>query len=262
MTQTEEPLFGGLVDGRVFRVGDTVRRPAGDWTPTIHALLSHLQGKGFPSPRPLGLDEAGRESLSFLPGRVSLWPWPPALLAESGPRQVGALLKTYHVAVADFRPPVPAIWRHGAQDLTPGQVVLHGDFGPYNLVWTSDSADATLSGVIDFELARPGAPLEDAAFAVIRVAHLRPDAGAFRVGFTEVPDRTARLTAFAEGYGCAPGVLVSQVLQTQKGELHRITAWGGEGREPWATFLRKGLADEVRTELAWMSEHIGGLRAP
>src|SRR5262249_49783642 len=41
---------------------DTVRRPAGPWTPAVHALLTHLHAAGFHgAPRPLGIDEHGRE---------------------------------------------------------------------------------------------------------------------------------------------------------------------------------------------------------
>ncbi len=44
------------------RVGDTVRRAAGPWTPTIHALLRHLRASGLSMvPEPLGIDEQGRE---------------------------------------------------------------------------------------------------------------------------------------------------------------------------------------------------------
>lgn len=43
MTDAEElPLGRGV--GPVFRVGDRVHRPAGPWTPTVHALLDHLTG--------------------------------------------------------------------------------------------------------------------------------------------------------------------------------------------------------------------------
>jgi len=31
----------------VVRVGDTVRRPVGSWTPAVHALLNHLHRAGF-----------------------------------------------------------------------------------------------------------------------------------------------------------------------------------------------------------------------
>ena len=68
------PLEGGNVSSGVERVGDTVRRPAGVWTPAVHALLHHLHTVGFQgAPRPLGLDEQGREVLTFIPGTVA-WP--------------------------------------------------------------------------------------------------------------------------------------------------------------------------------------------
>jgi hypothetical protein len=63
----EQRLVGGNTGGAV-RVGDTVRRHAGPWTPSVHALLRHLEGTGFDrAPRAPGFDERGREVLSFLP---------------------------------------------------------------------------------------------------------------------------------------------------------------------------------------------------
>ena len=41
----EIPLDGGNAGGAV-RVGDTVRRAAGPWTPAVHALLAHLADHG------------------------------------------------------------------------------------------------------------------------------------------------------------------------------------------------------------------------
>jgi hypothetical protein len=66
--EVEIRLDGGNAGGAV-RAGDTVRRAAGPWTPSVHALLAHLAGRGFAgSPRPLGVDEQGREVLTFLAG--------------------------------------------------------------------------------------------------------------------------------------------------------------------------------------------------
>lgn len=252
MTEAEQPLYGGLADGRVVRLGDTVRRPAGAWTPTIQALLGHLQAKGFPAPKPLGLDRGGREIVTFLAGVASTHPWPPALLQTSGAHQIGAMLQAYHEAVAGFAPPDPSIWMHGAQTLGPGEIVLHGDFGPHNLIWSGDQ----LSGVIDFELARPGLPEEDAVFAALRVAHLRPDSLARRVGFDAVPDRRARLQAFADGYGVHAQALLDIACQVQAAELDRIRRFGGAGIEPWATFLTKGLDLAARSELDWLEANV------
>jgi hypothetical protein len=53
----------------VVRVGDTVRRPARPSTATVQAYLAHLHCAGFTgAPVPLGIDDQGREVLSFVPG--------------------------------------------------------------------------------------------------------------------------------------------------------------------------------------------------
>jgi len=65
----EIPLLGGWVNVGVVRVGDTVRRPIGPNSPFVHELLDHLERVGFDSaPRFLGIDDLGREIVSFLPG--------------------------------------------------------------------------------------------------------------------------------------------------------------------------------------------------
>ena len=250
----ELALTGGFSSARVFKVGDTVRRPAGAWTPTLQALLKHLRRKGFPCPEPLGLDEVRREVVSYLPGRASNWPWPAALLRADGARQVGALLARYHAAVADFAPRRP-VWRHGRQAIAPGEVVLHGDFGPYNLIWTEDR----LTGVIDFELARPGGAMEDAGFAVIRAAQLRPDEMTRPPGFETPPDRRERLDAFAAGFGSTRSELVAAAVAAQRAEVERIGRLGAAGLEPWAAFHRNGLGEQARAELAWIESYAASL---
>lgn len=62
----------------------------GPWTPSVHALLSHLAGKDFWSPRPLGTDAKGREVLTFLAGETvgSALPWPGWVHADDTLAQV------------------------------------------------------------------------------------------------------------------------------------------------------------------------------
>ena len=85
----EEVLAGGN-SSMVVRVGDTVRRPAGPWTPAVHQLLATLRAAGVTKvPEPFGLDEQGCEVLSYLPGIVGnhplpSWIWSPTILHEAG----------------------------------------------------------------------------------------------------------------------------------------------------------------------------------
>ena len=134
MMGTEMPLDGGNMSSGVVRVGDTVRRPAGPWTPAVHTLLSHLHAAGFRgAPRPLGIDERGREILTFIPGTVA-WPRHFHLLdSDSQLRRVARLIRDFHDAVAGFAPPPDAHW----QALTPADgddIIAHHDLAPWNLV--------------------------------------------------------------------------------------------------------------------------------
>jgi hypothetical protein len=58
---TEETLPGGNTDGAV-RIGGVVHKRASPSTPTVHALLRHLEQAGVDGvPRALGFDEQGRQ---------------------------------------------------------------------------------------------------------------------------------------------------------------------------------------------------------
>ena len=128
--QDEEVLRGGAVNPSVVRIGDTVRRTPSEATPAVHDLLRHLEAKGFDgAPRALGFDEVGREVLTFIHGEVSLDDaWPDVLREDSGLVAVVHLLMRFHDAIADYAPP----------DLAQGDIVCHGDPGPWNIVWRGD----------------------------------------------------------------------------------------------------------------------------
>ncbi|MDR7245149.1 hypothetical protein J2W47_004262 [Priestia megaterium] len=64
--EDEEVLTGGNVSN-VYRSGDTVRRELKSDSYKFHRLLKHLENKGFSyAPKSLGMDEKGREVLSFV----------------------------------------------------------------------------------------------------------------------------------------------------------------------------------------------------
>jgi hypothetical protein len=63
-----EPLIADGVTQGIVRIGDTVRRPLRPFSLTVQAYLAHLRDVGFAgAPLPLGVDEQGREVLSFVP---------------------------------------------------------------------------------------------------------------------------------------------------------------------------------------------------
>ena len=67
MTSRETPLAGSRLN-TVVKVGDEVRRVAGPWTPTVHALLRHIRHRGFSlAPEPRRADPVGREALRYIP---------------------------------------------------------------------------------------------------------------------------------------------------------------------------------------------------
>lgn len=68
----EQPVWLAGNVGGAWRIGGTVHRTTGPWTPAVHALLEYLAPRAEHIPRVLGFDEQGREILTFLPGGSSI----------------------------------------------------------------------------------------------------------------------------------------------------------------------------------------------
>jgi len=66
----EQPLIGGMNPAAgLVRIGQTVRRPAGPSSVAVRSLLLHLADVGFEgAPRFLGIDDKGRDVLTFIDG--------------------------------------------------------------------------------------------------------------------------------------------------------------------------------------------------
>src|SRR3954462_3402088 len=111
VTQQEIPLLGGNTSP-VVRAGDPVRRNIGPWTPAVHALLRHLEYVGFTgSPRALGIDERGREGLSYLQGECGESPLAAHWVTDEALVTVATMLRMFHDAQYGFRPAPDAVWR-------------------------------------------------------------------------------------------------------------------------------------------------------
>ena len=178
----EVRLPGGNVGGAV-RVGDTVRRQPGPWTPAVHALLDHLDGRIAGIPRALGQDKRGREVLSYLPGHVV--DVDTELLTDGQLVSLMWWTREFHEAVAGFSHPGP--WRFFP--VTEPTLICHNDIAPYNSCFAGDE----LTGVFDWDLAGPSTPLFELAFIAWNCVPLWRDIGA------EVA--AERLALIAASYG-------------------------------------------------------------
>lgn len=236
----------------VRRVGNTIRRPSGPWTPTVHALLHHLERNGFEgAPRVLGIDEEGQEMLSLLEGEPARRPWPKVLLEAKGLVALVRWLHEYHAAVSDFEPPEDAEWFVPDIEWRPGQIVRHGDLGPWNSIWRGEE----LTGLIDWEFAEPGEPGEDVAQLAWYAVPLRGGQKLAQSGFERAPDLRDRLRVFCDAYGTEPEAVLDSLQALQTKESNRTMDLASGGLEPWVSFRDRGDLEEFASESEWLREN-------
>lgn len=161
----EEVLSGGNMN-EVVRVGDTVRRPGGPWTSTVHEVLRRLHLKGIEwVPEAHGIDESGREILDYVAGLVPSYPMPAWVWEDSFLVTAGGRLREFHDAAAGLSV-VDAVWRAPVHE--PAEVICHNDFAPYNFI----CRDGQFAGVIDWDTMSPGPRIWDVAYLAYRLCPL------------------------------------------------------------------------------------------
>lgn len=240
----EEVLAGGNVN-KVVRVGSTVRRTAGPWTPTIHALLAYLDDAGFEaSPRPLGMDAEGREVLTYIEGDTVASPVPDAVWIETL-GDAARLLRRYHDLSTSFPAPADAVWQSYPADSGAPEVICHSDWGTYNAVWR----DGRLVAVIDWDFARPGSRLFDLAWFALMWCPLGPPE---RYG-PEVArlDQPARLRQLVDAYALDDrGGLLRAIQERVETNVEWIEQGAAQGNPIHVKMLAEGHADHYRAVLA------------
>ena len=212
----EVPLQGGRVTEGVVRVGDTVRRPLAQRAAFVHAFLEHLEAVGFDgAPRFLGVDNKGRASVTYIDGEALT---EVGTLTDAELRSAAVLLRRLHDAAAS----APAILRDGHE------TVIHGDAGPWNMIWQGHDAIA----LIDFDEARPGTRLEDLGYFAWKGLRLKP-------GHLDADEQHRRLRVLTRAYG-AP--VDEELLDA----IDRAYVWMHEKglRESWPATALEAVADE------------------
>ncbi len=205
----ENELHGGTMTS-VLRVGNTVHRTSGTWTPRVHRLLNHLRQQGIHEiPEPLGIDSQGREILAFLPGKAAIT-LTIDLRVNHVLFQASRLLRRMHDATMG----IAREWTNGWQCLSrePVEVICHGDYAPYNCLFEGDR----LTGVIDFDNAHPGPRLWDISYAVYRFAPLTAPSNPEHFG--SIAEQCRRVRLFCDAYGLQDrSILMNAVFERVSG---------------------------------------------
>jgi aminoglycoside phosphotransferase (APT) family kinase protein len=169
---------------------------------------------------------------------------------DAGVRSAARLLRRVHDATAGWKPPSDAVW--AVEPPTSGEVVCHGDPGPWNMVWRKGRA----VGLFDWDFCHPGPRHEDVAYALEYLAPFRDDEEAQRwLGFTRPPDRAGRLRAFCEEYGISSEGMVDSVVEVQRRTIDRVRTLAAAKVEPQATWVKEDFLTELAARVSWSDNH-------
>jgi len=265
--EDEQTLTGGV--STVVRIGDTLHRSTGPWTPAVHALLRHLARVGFDgAPRVLGHDAQGREILSFVDGDIAPGPTPGAYPEETL-FALGRLIRRMHAATKGFSLPEGVQWHHPPVTDLPGQlggplVVCHNDLSPGNTVLDPGGHPIAL---IDWGLASPAPPVWDLVQAAWQFIPLAPDAACADHGWPAPPDRLGRLRTMLDGYGRRNfsdaarrhfAQLVALRIERTASGIERLAA---QGEPAFIRFVDLGAVASVRADGVWVTAHADAVNA-
>jgi Phosphotransferase enzyme family len=250
---------GGSVHHRSQR---GVHRAVGPWSETVHAVLAHLERAGFDgAPRYLGLDESGREVLTYIDGDVLsagvTWrlgeptPWPEWAQSEDCLVSAASLLRSFHDAIATFVPPQGAMWRHHeSPTLCVGEIVCHGDIGPHNTVYENGHPVA----FIDWDSAGPSDPLVEFGRAAWHFVPLGTASYFEASDFSSTPDLPRRLALFSRAYGLdSPSDVAWALQQAQQRSVENLKYF------PVTPSQAAEVLRIVAGQLAWLGKSLTAL---
>jgi hypothetical protein len=195
--ESGEELTGGgssgarLIDGVVYRLA----RP---WTATVHKVLRFLEEERFsgaPRLEGSGVSSDGFETLVYIEGHDV----PQTGLSEAAAFALGALLRSAHDTLRNFKPTGDEVWMPWWGRSLPGDdwILGHCDVAPWNLI----CRDGVPVALIDWDSCGPVARRWELAQAIWLNAQLFDDDVA---GSQELPSLRERLVvarSICDGYG-------------------------------------------------------------
>ena len=229
---------GGFVN-EVVRDGDTVRRNPSPNAAFVHALLElFAQHNWTGAPRLFGVDSAGREILSFVPGYAAWEPDQPAeVRCDESLAAVAALVRHFHDLTA------------GSTLAGTEQVVCHNDLSPKNTIYRDLGHGLRPIAFVDWDIAAPGPRIHDVAHMCWQYVNLGPS-------IKDPSEAIPALRVLCDAYGLDDRTDLVRTIGWWEDRCWRGIESGAASGDPACRALREaGKADEVRAALAWVRRH-------
>lgn len=222
----EEVLSGGSMN-QVVKIGDTVHRIVRG-SPMLHSYLLYMENEGFVGvPRFLGIDEQGREILTFLNGKTmnDYTIYHECLSSDETIIDMARFLRRFHDTSAGFlQNAIVGEWKSPFPEKN-WETICHNDTAIWNFVFVNDR----LAGLFDFDQAYPAPRIWDLALSVWSViplsSHVPDPVSKSCLSYDKsihAAERKRRIKLFFDVYGMnCPSDLMDWVIR-------RIQGWCAE----------------------------------
>lgn len=246
-----EPLQGGQQTDEILRIGDRVHRTNQPWSPAVRGLLDHLETKApGVAPESFGLDDEGRDVISFVEGEVGHYPLTSSMRSNESLVELAQTIRRYHDATAELANRLDLPWATVDPDPERREVICHNDLAPYNTIYQ----DGTPRVIFDFDHAGPGSRVRDISLAVYRFVPLSTDARCPTFGWPTPPDRPERLTRFLDAYGpLSTGGLIGMVEERIRDLRKNIIRLAESEPERAAPHLESDHVGAYNGDLDWIA---------
>jgi Ser/Thr protein kinase RdoA (MazF antagonist) len=233
-----EILPGGFVSD-VVRIGDTLRRPMSARSDFVHELFGLFEQHGWTgAPRFRGVDEQGREVLSFVDGHVAWEPdQPQAVGSDDSLIRVAELVREFHDLTAGTSPAAGA------------EVVCHNDLSPKNTVYRDLGGGLRPVTFIDWDLAAPGARIHDVAHVCWQYIGLGPSV-------VDAAEAARQIRLIADAYDLRDRTNLVEIIVWWQDRCRRGIEAAADAGDPAMRRLREsGAARAVRADQQWVEHH-------